>query len=120
MLFSLLYFLAVLLVVGQPFTLRQLHIRKNRFERGIPRAAGIDTKADFAAALVHMADSHLAEAHAILGAFHAVVILPSAEPIPHGFHIGTDLGGCPIGIAQIGDHSSQVLKPVVFVLDGCL
>ena len=70
-----------------PCAFRDLHVGKNGLKAGILRATGVDTEPDLSAAFPHVADAHLGERFAILGAFNAIVIFPSAETIPHDLHI---------------------------------
>ena len=79
--------------MGQPLALRELHMVKDSRKKRIFRAAGVDAKPDLARSLLHMAHPHLRKMLTILGAFNAVIILPTAEAVPHGFHLGRDGGG---------------------------
>ena len=67
-----------------------------------------------------MTYAHLGKMYAVGGAFNAVIILSAAQPVPHGFDGGIDFGGCPIGIAVVGNHTAQVLEGFIFIFDGCL
>ena len=63
-----------------------------------------------------MANPHLGEVLPVPGALDAVIVLPAAEPIPHGFDIRRNGGGGPVRVSVVGDHAAQVLKLAVFVL----
>ena len=89
-------FVGGLAVVRQPLALCTFHVGKDRAERGILRAAGIDAEPNLPFGLVEVADPHLVEDRTILGAFDAEIILPAAEAIPHGFYADGDFRGCPV------------------------
>lgn len=65
-----------------------------------------------------MRNAHLAEVDAVFGAFHAEIALPAAEPVVHAALRGGYVGGCPVGIALMGDDTAQTLKVLVLVFDG--
>ena len=79
--------------MGQPLALSEFHMVKGSHKRRILRTAGVDTESDSACSLLHMAHPHLREILTVLGAFYAIIILPAAEAVPHGFHLGGDGGG---------------------------
>ena len=58
-----------------------------RLKTGVFRTAGIDSETDPAGAFPHMADTHLRKMLTVLRAFDAIIILSSAETIPHSFYI---------------------------------
>ena len=117
---AVLWLIRLLPVVGQPFAITQFHIGKDRFKGRILGRAGIDTKADLASRLPHVAHTHLGEDFAICGTFDAVIVLPTAEAIPHSFDGSVNGGGCPIGVTVVGDHAAQMLKAIVFVFNRTL
>ena len=64
----------LLAVMGLPGAIGHFHIRKDGFEAGILRAAGVDAEADPACAFPHVTDPHLGEDHTVRGAFDAVIV----------------------------------------------
>lgn len=55
---------------------------------------------------------------AVAAAFYAVIALPAAQPVPHFFHIGGNVGGGPIGIPVVCHDAAQSLEAFVFIFDG--
>ena len=106
--------------MGKPFTFGQFHVCENGLEGRILRGTGIDAEADLAASLPHMADAHLGKILTVGGTFDAVIVLLTAETVPHGLDRGVNGGGCPIGVAVVGHHAAQMLKMLVFVFDRAL
>ena len=60
-----------------------------------------------------MAHAHLAEVHAVGGAFDAEVILPAGEAVPHGLHLGRYRRCGPVGVAVVCGHTTKVLELLV-------
>ena len=89
-------------------------------KRGVFGAAGINAETDGAVAVPHMAYAHLLECNTVFGTLDAVIVLPAAEPVPHGVDAGIDLCGCPVGITVGGDNAAKMLEAVIFVFDGSL
>ena len=107
-----------LAIVGQPLAFRHFHVGEDGSEgRGL-RATGVDTKANFPRCLMEMAHTHLPEGDPILRAFDTEILLSPAQAVPHGGDAGGNFGGGPVGIAVVGDHAAQVLKTLMFVLNG--
>ena len=100
-----------------PGAFRHPHLRKDRREAGVLRAAGVDAEADRPRALPHMADAHLGKALSVFGALDAIVVLPAAEAVPHLLHVGRDRRRRPVRIAVVGDHGAEMLELFVLVLD---
>ena len=90
-----------LTVVRVPLTFGDLHLREGCLERGILGAACVDAKANGSAALPHMTNAHLPESDAVCGAFDQIIVFATTEAVPHGFDVGVDFGGCPIGVALL-------------------
>ena len=101
-----------------PLALGNFGIAEHGAERGILRTAGIDAKQDFTAPVPQMADAELRKMDAVAAAFHAVITLPAAQPVPHFFHIGGNVGGGPIGIPVVCHDAAQSLEAFVFIFDG--
>src|SRR5699024_4659153 len=117
-LLSVLFFVRFLTVMRLPLTFGHLHIRKYGGKGRVFRRAGIDTKLDLSAALMHMADAHLIKVHTIRGALNTIVVLSSAETVPHGFDGCVNDSRRPVGVSVIGHDTAQMLKLVIFVFDG--
>ena len=66
--------------------------------------------------MIHVANPHLRKMYAIVGILNAVVVDSAREAIPHRFDLCRNSRGCPIGIAIVGNHATQMLKCFVFVL----
>lgn len=64
--------------MGQPLAVCDTHVGEAGGEGGVLRGAGVDAEADGAAALVQVADAHLAEVEPVLGALDAVIVLTAA------------------------------------------
>ena len=103
--------------MGCPLAFRHRHICEGGLKRGVLRAAGVNTEADRPRALQQMANPHLAELHTVCGALYAVIVLPAAEPVPHGLDGSVNSRSSPIGVAVIGNDAAQVLEMFVFVLN---
>lgn len=101
--------------MSQPLAICNFHVGEDCRKRGILRAASVNAKANFTRALPHMTYPHLGKLLPVLVTFDAVVIFPSAKPIPHGFDLRWDSRSSPIRITMIGDHAAQVLKLLIFV-----
>ena len=106
--------------MGKPAAFAHFHIGKDGTEGGVFWAAGIDTEGYLSLSCMKMADPHLGEVFSILGAFDTEVILSAAETIPHGFYRGIDGSGGPVGVACIGDNTTQMGEVFVFKLTGAL
>ena len=103
-----------------PSTFCDLHLCEYGFKAGVLRTACINTKADCATAIVHVANAHLLERYTINGTLQAEVVSATAKAVPHLLDVGRDFRRGPIGVAIVCYHTTQVLESVVFVLDGCL
>ena len=101
----------------QPFAFRDFHVCKSSLKGRIFRTAGINAKVYCSIAIPHMANSHLLENNTIIGTFDAIIIIPPAKTIPHGFLICSNLSCCPIRVSMIRHHTSKVLEHFVFVFD---
>ena len=67
-----------------------------------------------------MTEPHLFKIDAVYRAFDAVIILASAQTVPHGFNRRVDYGRSPVGIAVVGHNAPEMLIFFVFVFDGAL
>ena len=92
--------------MGEPFAFRDFHFCECGVKGGILWAAGVNAELDFVGGAGHVANSHLREVHSVNGILDAEIILAPAKAIPHGFYIGGNRGGCPVGIAHVGDNAS--------------
>ena len=90
------FVIRLLPVVGQPFAVRNVHMGKRRLKGRILRAAGVHAESDLIGRLPHMADAHLREMLTILRTLDAEIVLPAAQPVPHGFDGRADLCGRPV------------------------
>ena len=103
-----------------PLTFQKRHVREHGLKGGVLRGAGVDAEPDSAIPLAHMADAHLAKAHAVDGIFDAVVVFAAAEAVPHRLDGGVQ-GGCgPVGVSVIGHDAAQMLVAFVFIFNGSL
>ena len=100
-----------------PFAVRHFHIRENRAEGRVLRAAGVDAKGYFPRCFVQVTDAHLMERLAIFRVLDTEIIFSAAQAVPHGFYMGGDFRGRPVGIAVIRHHAAQVLEVLVFVFN---
>lgn len=103
-----------------PFAVRHFHVRENRTERRFLWAAGVDAKKYFPRRFAQMTDAHLMKRLAIFRALDTKIIFSAAQAIPHGFYMGRDFCGRPVGIAVIGHHTAQVLEVLIFVFNRSL
>ena len=55
-----------------------------------------------------MSDAHLQPLFAIVGVLQQEIRAAAAEAIPYVLDLGRDGDGGPIGVAEIGDHGSQL------------
>lgn len=101
-----------------PLALGDFGIAEHGAEGGILRAAGVNAEQDFTALVPQMADAELRKMDAVATAFHAVITLLAAQPVPHFFHIGGNVGGGPIGIPVVCHDAAQSLEAFVFIFDG--
>ena len=93
-------------IVSFPSAFSQFHVGKDRLERGVFRRAGIYAKLNLTATLMHVTYAHLREVFSVLRALYAIVVLTAREAIPHRLHVGGNGGGCPVGVAVVGDHAT--------------
>ena len=112
------HLIRLLTIMRKPFAFSDFHFCKCRLKRRIFRTAGIDTKLNLANCIPHMADSHLFKTNSIFRTFNAIVILTSAEAIPHGFNICADFCRCPVRISSVCHNTSQMLILFVFIFYG--
>lgn len=118
--FLSLLLIRLLPIVCRPFTFRHFHVCKNRPERRIFRAAGINPKSNRTFRIPHMTNTHLLVCYTIIRTFNAIVIFPAAESIPHGLDRCIDFRCRPIRISVICHNTSQVLVLFVFILNRSL
>ena len=109
-----------LTVVRRPSAFGKFHVGEYCPERGIFRTAGIDAETDFIPGVKEMTDAHLMEDVPIFRAFDAEVVFSAAQTVPHGLYGCGNFGGGPVGISSIRDDAAEMLKKLVFILDGSL
>ena len=78
----------LLTIMSLPGAFCKLHIAKHSLKTGVFRTACIYSKRNPSGSLPDMAYSHLRKLLSIIGTLYAVIILSSAESIPHLFYIG--------------------------------
>lgn len=78
-----LYCIRLLSIMREPFTCGYFHIGEGRFKGGILGTAGINAEGYGSTAIAHMAHTHLLKCDAIAGTFNAIIVLTTAESIPH-------------------------------------
>ena len=101
-----------------PCTFGYLHIRKQRSKRRVLRRTSIDTETYLSISGAHVAYTHLAEMYAVRRTLDAIIVLPPREAVPHRFYVRRDSRCCPVRIAAVGDHRTEVLVLPVLVLHG--
>lgn len=101
----------------QPFAVRYFHIRENRTEGRVLRTAGVDAKRNFPRCFIQVTNTHLMERLTVFRALDTEIIFSAAQAVPHGFYMGRDFRGRPVGIAVIGHHTAQMLKVLIFVFN---
>lgn len=109
-----------LTVVRRPPAFGKFHVGEYCAERGIFRAAGIDAETNFILGVKEMTDAHLMKDIPIFRAFDAEVVFSAAQTVPHGLYGCGNFGGGPVGISSIRDNAAEMLKNLVFILDGSL
>ena len=113
-------FIWSLTVVCRPPAFGKLHVGEYCPERGIFRAAGIDAETNFILCVKEMADAHLMKDTPVFRTFDAEVVFSAAQTVPHGLYSCGNFGGGPVGISSIRDDAAEMLKKLVFILDGSL
>ena len=101
-----------------PCAFGDLHVGEDSSERGVLGRAGVDSETYLVRRGAHVADAHLTELDAVMGALDAEVVRSSREAVPHRLHVGRNRRRRPVGVSVVRHDAAEVLEAVVLVLHG--